>query len=91
MEEVLSLSFPIPEKKLTQPCYFGMSVNDTMIDFDLTLKEVNKHFETVKVIKYDFPYHQPSKYPSLEEIKKDFSGFLELAESDWSGERDSNP
>lgn len=91
MEEIFNLSFPVPEKKLTQPCYFGMSVNDTMIDFNLTLEEVNKHFETVGVIKYDFHYHQPSKYPSLERIKKDFSGFLELTKPDWSGERDSNP
>ncbi|MBT6401379.1 alpha/beta hydrolase [candidate division WWE3 bacterium] len=78
LEEVFDLEWPIPTTKLSQTCCFGMSVNDTMLDYKTTLNELRKHFKDIRVAEFDFPYHQPPKRPTLEELKVDFMGFLEL-------------
>lgn len=80
LEEIFDLEWDVPDKKLQQPCYFGMSINDTMLDYKRTLIEVRKHFDNIKVAEFDFPYHQPPKRPTLEELQKDFGGFLEILE-----------
>lgn len=78
MREVMHLEFPEPEQRLQPPCYFGMSVFDPLIDFDITLDVVREQFEHVHVERFDFPFHQPPRAFTFEELIRDFSPLLEL-------------
>jgi hypothetical protein len=49
-----------------------MSVNDPLLDYDITLEEVHCHFENVDVIKLYFPFHQPPQPFTLEQLNQEF-------------------
>jgi hypothetical protein len=57
-----------------------MSVNDPVLDFDKTLVVAEKHFESVKVVRSDIPYHQPPEPLTYEGLMHDYyemvDGFL---------------
>lgn len=78
MHEIMYLEYPEPEHRFNQPCYFGMSVIDPLLDFDITLDVVQKQFEHVHLERFNFPYHQPPKAFTFEELMRDFSPLLDL-------------
>lgn len=77
LSEVLNLTWPVPSLKIDVPCYFGMSINDTMLDYNITFEEVKKHFSNIKDVKFTFPYHQIPGPITLEDLNRDYAGFID--------------
>jgi pimeloyl-ACP methyl ester carboxylesterase len=63
--------------KFTNSCYFGMSVNDDILHYDLTEKIVKRHFGKITIQKFSHPYHQPPEPPTFEWLNREFGQFLE--------------
>jgi hypothetical protein len=57
-----------------------MSTNDPVLDFKKTLSVTEAHFESVKVVRSDIPYHQPPEPLTYEGLMRDYfemvDGFL---------------
>lgn len=75
-DEILNLKLPAISSRFTMPCYFAMSVNDTMLDFEETYQEARYYFEDITLQKFDFPYHQPPRLPNFEEMVNQFGHLL---------------
>ncbi|MBX3049085.1 MAG: alpha/beta hydrolase [Anaerolineales bacterium] len=80
--ETLEYEFPEAEPPFTQPCYFGMSVRDPLLDFETTLAAAQKLFANLTVQRFDFPYHQPPQPPSFAEVNREYARLL-----DWAGNK----
>lgn len=78
MEEILALEYQSCHAPFKKPCYFGMSVNDDILEYELTEQIVVRLFERVKIQKFSLPYHQPPEPPTFEWLVKEFGHFLEL-------------
>lgn len=72
IEEIATNEFPNPAEKSTTPCFFWMSVNDPVLDFDKTLAVAKSHFAQVDVVRSDFPYHQPPEPLTYEGLMRDY-------------------
>ena len=59
------------------PCYFGMSVNDDILEYSLTEQIVRQHFQKIMVQQFTHPYHQPPEPPTFEWLNHEFGQFLE--------------
>ena len=59
-------------------CYFGMSINDDILDYDLTEQIVKSHFPKITIQKFTHPYHQPPEPPTFEWLNREFGQFLEM-------------
>ncbi|HKI54694.1 MAG TPA: alpha/beta hydrolase [Anaerolineales bacterium] len=57
-------------------CYFGMSINDDILNYNLTEQIVQKHFQNITIQKFTHPYHQPPEPPTFEWLNREFSQFL---------------
>ncbi|HKJ37236.1 MAG TPA: alpha/beta hydrolase [Anaerolineales bacterium] len=66
--------------KFTNSCYFGMSLNDDILHYDLTQQIVQRHFEKVTIQKFTHPYHQPPEPPTFEWLNREFGQFLDKIE-----------
>ena len=62
----------------TNPCYFGMSVNDDILHYDLTEQIVKRHFGKFTIQKFTHPYHQPPEPPIFEWLNREFGQFLDF-------------
>ena len=60
------------------PCYFGMSVNDDILDYDLTERIVRRHFRQITIQRFTHPYHQPPDPPTFEWLNREFGQLLEM-------------
>lgn len=80
MNEIATTEFPIPAEKSATPCFFWMSVNDPVLDFEKTLAVAESHFSSVEVVRSDAPYHQPPEPLTYEGLMRDYfdlvDGFL---------------
>jgi len=72
ISEILEFEFPSPAAKYATPCYFTMSVHDPLLDYQVTLNELQHHFSTVHVTKLYFPFHQPPKPFTFDELNRDY-------------------
>lgn len=73
------LNFELPEAAtFTQPCYLAMSVRDPLLDFETTFGVINRHFARVHVERFDFPFHQPPRPFSYEEMTQHYSRLLDV-------------
>jgi pimeloyl-ACP methyl ester carboxylesterase len=61
----------------TNPCYFGMSVNDDILNYDLTEQIVRHHFQQITIQQFTYPYHQPPEPPTFEWLNREFGQFLD--------------
>lgn len=59
------------------PCMFGMSVNDPMLDFQVTSEFVHAQFPDVHEVRWDWPYHATPRPLTVEEYNADFTPLLE--------------
>jgi pimeloyl-ACP methyl ester carboxylesterase len=75
-DEILKLKIPSTGRKFLMPCYFFMSVNDPMVEYNATVKEAGLFFNDLRVRKLFFHYHQPPETPSFEEFIDLFHEFL---------------
>lgn len=62
------------------PCYFGMSVNDEILRYDLTEQIVRRHFQRITIQQFTHPYHQPPEPPTFGWLNREFGQFLERIE-----------
>ena len=78
MKEILEIEYQYKNMPFVTPCYFGMSVNDDLLDYGLTEWIVRKHFSQLKIQKFSHPYHQPPEPPTFEGLVKEFGHFLDM-------------
>ena len=76
IEEILNFEFPEKEA-FPQTCYFGMSVNDPLLSYQITEDALEQGFKKLVVKKFDFPYHQPPKPLEFQELTRDYKQFLD--------------
>jgi len=60
----------------TNLCYFGMSINDDILKYDLTEQIVRRHFQRITIQKFTHPYHQPPEPPTFNWLNREFGQFL---------------
>jgi len=80
MDEILTMEYKYSGAPFKNPCYFGMSVNDDILEYNLTEQIVQQHFKQIKTQKFTHPYHQPPKPPTFEWLVREFGHFLDLIE-----------
>ena len=78
VDEIFNTEYSYPGKPFPHPCYFGMSLYDDLLDFDLTLEIVRQHFSDLLVQTFTLPYHQPPEPPTFEWMVQKFGHFLDL-------------
>ena len=72
LKEILTTEFAVELKKHETPCYFAMSIYDPLIRYEATVEILNKHFANISGLKLHYPYHQPPKPFTFEELNRDF-------------------
>lgn len=60
-----------------QPCFFGMSVNDPLLDFETSLAFVQSQFSDPIVVRWDFPFHAPPERFTFEKLNAEYSELLD--------------
>lgn len=78
MDELLRMEYQYAGAPFKIPCYFGMSVNDDILRYDLTEQIVRRHFQQMTVQTFTHPYHQPPHPPTFEWLNREFGQFLEV-------------
>ena len=77
VEEILTAEFPPPPVRYQTPCYFAMSVNDPLLDFETTLAAAGEHYAEMTVLRLDYPFHQPPQPFTFDELNRDFHETVE--------------
>ena len=60
-----------------QPCFFGMSVDDPLLDYGRTQRFVRENFADLITEEWDWPYHAPPEPLTYEDYIRDFGALLE--------------
>lgn len=76
MDEIFQMEYQYAGAPFKIPCYFGMSINDDILNYDLTEQIVRKHFTQINIQQFTHPYHQPPEPPTFEWLNREFSQFL---------------
>lgn len=77
MDEILTIEYQKNGSPYQIPCYFGMSVNDDLLEYNLTKRIVYELFVNIKTQSFTHPYHQPPEPPTFEWLVNEFSPFLD--------------
>ena len=77
LDEIFNTEFQA-HQPFSTPCFFGMSVNDDLIDYCLTEQIILANFNQVKIQKFYYPYHQPPDPPTFQWLVDGFYPFLEM-------------
>lgn len=72
INEILTIEFEAELVKSGIPCYFAMSVRDPLLRFDATHAILQNHFANLSTVQLDYPYHQPPRPFTYEELNRDF-------------------
>ena len=72
INEILTTEFEIAPVKYGTPCYFAMSIYDPLLRFDTTLDVLKKHFTNVNTVQLTYPFHQPPRPFTFEELNQGF-------------------
>jgi pimeloyl-ACP methyl ester carboxylesterase len=78
VDEIMQMEYRYGKAPFKNPCFFGMSVNDDLLDYDLTEQIVCGHFENIRVQKFTHPYHQPPEPPTFEWLVSGYGHFLDV-------------
>jgi len=78
--EIFQTEYQYTDAPFNIPCYFGMSINDDILNYDLTEQIVRRHFHKIRIQQFTHPYHQPPKPPTFEWLNREFSQFLGMIE-----------
>ena len=78
MDEILTMEYQHNGAPFKNLCYFGMSVNDDLLEYNLTEKIVQRHFEQIGIQKFTHPYHQPPEPPTYQWLVREFGHFLDV-------------
>jgi pimeloyl-ACP methyl ester carboxylesterase len=77
VDEIFQTEYEYPHAPFHTPCYFGMSVNDDLLEYSLTETIVRQHFDQLTIQRFSHPYHQPPEPPTFEWLNREFSQFLD--------------
>ena len=77
LDEIFQTEYRYDGAPFKVPCYFGMSVNDDILEYSLTEQIVRQHFENITIQQFTQPYHQPPEPPTFEWLNREFGQFLE--------------
>ena len=80
LDEIFQMEYQYANAPFDIPCYFGMSINDDILDYGLTEQIVQRHFQQITIQKFTHPYHQPPEPPTFEWLNREFGQFLEMIE-----------
>ena len=72
VNEILTTEFEVDSTRHKTPCYFAMSIYDPLLRFDTTLGIVHKHFTDVNTVSLTYPFHQPPRAFTYDELNRDF-------------------
>ena len=72
VNEILTTEFEVGPGKHETPCYFAMSIHDPLLSFDITQGILQNHFENVNTVRLSYPFHQPPRAFTYEELNRDF-------------------
>ena len=75
VNEILTTDFEQLGIVIPQKCLFGMSINDPLLDYDVTKRIMRKLFRDIRVKEFDFPFHQPPEPFTVEYLQQHF-GYL---------------
>jgi pimeloyl-ACP methyl ester carboxylesterase len=75
--ESLKFDYPSPQNHYTTPCYLAMSVSDPLIDFNVTVATLKRFFAQPEIIQLDYPFHQPPKPFTFDELNEGFAQTVE--------------
>lgn len=78
LDEIFQTEYEYPHAPFKTRCYFGMSVNDDILDYQLTEQIVRRHFDHLTIQRFTHPYHQPPEPPTFEWLSREFSPFLDM-------------
>jgi hypothetical protein len=78
IHEILTTEFEVGPSKYQTPCYFAMSVHDPLLRFDTTLSIVHNHFASVSALPLLYPFHQPPRPFTYEELNATFYKTLDI-------------
>lgn len=78
LEEIFTMEYVPSRAQFNIPCYFGMSVNDDLLHYDLTERFMHDHFSALTIQTFTHPYHQPPKPPTFEWLLQEFGTFLDI-------------
>jgi len=78
VDEILQMEYQYVDALFKNPCFFGMSVNDDLLDYNLTEQIIRGHFENIKIQKFTHPYHQPPELPTFEWLVSGYGHFLDV-------------
>lgn len=77
MLELLNLDYDSPNKPFSIPCFFGMSLYDDLLNYDVTLEIVEDLFSNIHVEQFTLPYHQPPSPFTFDDYNEKFGLFLD--------------
>jgi len=77
MGEILENEYQTSQETFTNPCYFGMSIHDDLLDYGVTEQIVSRHFRDLAIQRFNLPYHQPPEPPTFEWLVLEFGRFLD--------------
>lgn len=72
INEILTTEFRIELDKSEVPCYFAMSIYDPLLRFTTTKEILQSHFAHLNTVELDYPYHQPPRPFTYDELNRDF-------------------
>jgi pimeloyl-ACP methyl ester carboxylesterase len=72
INEILTTEFDVAPEKYDTPCYFAMSIYDPLLSFETTLDVLKKHFAKVNTVQLTYPFHQPPKPFTFQELNQGF-------------------
>lgn len=72
LHEILTTEFEVAPAKHQTPCYFAMSVHDPLLRFDTTLSIAHDHFANLSALPLLYPFHQPPRPFTYEELNGTF-------------------
>jgi pimeloyl-ACP methyl ester carboxylesterase len=78
MDEILHNEYQYRGTPFKNPCYFGMSIYDDILEYPLTEQIVRDHFEQITIQKLYLPYHQPPEPPTFEWLVNEYKPLLKL-------------
>jgi hypothetical protein len=77
INEILTTEFDVEPDKYDTPCYFAMSKYDPLLCFDTTLDVLKKHFVNVNTVELTYPFHQPPRPFTYEELNQGFHNTID--------------
>jgi pimeloyl-ACP methyl ester carboxylesterase len=78
LQDILTAEFAPPPVVHQTPCYFAMSSRDPLLDYHITLRELQRHFGNIQTLELDYPFHQPPRPFTFDELNRDFGPTVQL-------------